>query len=166
MLETIHGTYFSYRQNLKIIIGAIGILFLYIFAPSSSLASNPSGVTGLQLKATRGRILQVVGVLPDTPAAMVGIKKGDKILAIDGIPLTNMTLKQAVTKLKGAPGALLRLNILRGDESPFDVSLIRALPVVSTATSSKKPSIEAKPSKTSSTSTSKPDNTKEKAEMF
>ena len=166
MLNLMHRTYFSYRQNLEIILGVICILFFCTFVPNSSLANNPSGVTGLQLKAAKGRILQVVGVIPDTPAAMVGIKKGDKILAIDGMPLTNMTLKQAVTKLKGAPGARLKLNILRGDKTPFDVSLIRALPVVSTATSAKKLPSEVKPAKTSSAPTSKSDNAKEKAEMF
>gem|GEM_PF-6123834 len=161
-----HRTYFSYRQNWEILLLATCISLLCVFTSSHSLASSPSGVTGLQLKATKGRILQVVGVLPDTPAAMVGIKKGDKILAIDGTPLTNMTLKQAVTKLKGAPGARLKLNILRGDKSPFDVSLIRALPAVSTATSSKELPSEVKPSKTSSASKGTTDKTKEKARMF
>ena len=92
-------TYFSYRQNLEIIIGLICISLLCALAPSHSLASSPSGVTGLQLKATKGRILQVVGVLPDTPAAMVGIKKGDKIITMGGIYGTVQGIKDKNRKI-------------------------------------------------------------------
>lgn len=110
-------------------------------------------------------MLQVVGVLPNTPAAMVGIKKGDKIVAIDEVPLTNMTLKQAVSKLRGAPGTRLTLEILRQEKAPFQVSLVRAVPTTSTKTSSTG-AAPAKTTKTSTTPSKEPTGSETTEQMF
>ena len=50
---------------------------------------------------------------------MMGIKKGDKIIAMS-LSTTNMTLKGVATK--GAPGTRLKRQIL--GKAPFDVSRV------------------------------------------
>jgi len=103
-------------------------------------AQKPNGVTGLKLKKGKGRVLVIAGVIPDTPAALVGLRVGDKIVAIDEKPLKKMSGKKAVSMFKGAPGTKLQLTIKRG-KAEFDIILKRA-----------KPEPPPEPVKTSSTS--------------
>ena len=154
MLNLVHRKTLSSSTLALKTFGTVLVLILFALGSQDSFANT--GVTGLKLRAAKGRMLQVVDVLPETPAAMMGIKKGDKIIAIDSVPLTKMTLKQAVAKLKGAPGTRLKLQILRGENAPFDVSLIRAVPQASTSSVSKKPAPETKPTKTSTRSQNQP----------
>lgn len=58
----------------------------------------------------------VVGkVLPDSPAAIAGIKKGDRLIALDGIPLH--AYFPVYQHMKDAPYAPLNLTISRGGEN-------------------------------------------------
>jgi len=52
---------------------------------------------------------------------------GDLIIAIDGDPLTNSTLDEAVDKMRGPPNTNIKLKIKREGMDPFDVSLTRAI---------------------------------------
>jgi len=106
-------------------------------------SQQENGVTGLKLKPGKGRVLLVTGVLSGTPAEIVGLRKGDKIVAIADKGLKTMSLKAAVKRLKGAPGTKLHLTIKRGENEPFDIIIKRAKPsakkkqdVGATATSS------------------------------
>ena len=107
--------------------------------------STPKGVTGLKLKAGKGRVLLVTSVLKGTPAELVGIKKGDKIVAISDKSLQKMKLSTAVKMLRGAPGTKLHLTIKRGSADPFDIILRRAEP---------KPKLQAKTSSVATTTVS------------
>lgn len=57
--------------------------------------------------------LQVVSVLPGSPADVAGIEPGDQIRRLDGEPVRDLSLDQAVRKLRGAPGSTVRLGLLR-----------------------------------------------------
>jgi len=70
---------------------------------------------------------KILSPIDDTPAALAGIKPGDVILRIDGVPTDTMSLKEAVDKLRGAAGSKVRMTILRQGQKPFDVTLTRAL---------------------------------------
>ena len=96
--------------------------------------AKEKGVTGLQLKPGKGRILVVTNVLKGTPAELVGIKKGDKIVAISEKPLKKMSLKAAVKMLRGPPGTKLHLTIKRGDADSFDLIIRRAKPKLTAPT--------------------------------
>ncbi len=72
-------------------------------------------------------VVKVVSPIDDTPAAKAGIKPGDNILAIDGDPVTSMTLNDAVTKMRGPVDSEIKLTIQRGTAKPFDVKLKRAV---------------------------------------
>lgn len=60
------------------------------------------------------------------PAAMAGLRAGDVILEVDGIPTRDMEIQSVRDRLRGTPGSELTLKIERfGLESPMKVSLLR-----------------------------------------
>lgn len=76
----------------------------------------------------RDKILTVISPIEDTPADKAGIKAGDKIIKIDDKSTANITLDEAVKKLRGKPGTNVKITILRdGVEKPFDVTITRAI---------------------------------------
>src|SRR3569833_2326374 len=71
-------------------------------------------------------VVKVVSPTEDTPAWRAGIKSGDYITHINGEFLNNLTLDEAVGKMKGDPGTAVKLTIIRpGRDKPLDVSLVR-----------------------------------------
>jgi carboxyl-terminal processing protease len=83
------------------------------------------GGLGMQVTMENGAV-KVISPIDDTPAAQAGIKPGDLILAIDGAPVSDMTLEQAVDKLRGAVGTTVKLTIRREGRDPFEQTLTRA----------------------------------------
>ncbi len=71
--------------------------------------------------------ITVIDLLPDSPAAKVGIKPGDVILAIDGVATSGMSLAETVLKIRGPKGTPVKLRILHeGESKPEEVEVIRA----------------------------------------
>lgn len=58
-------------------------------------------------------VLTVVNPMEDTPGAEAGIKPGDRILRINGNSTENLTITQAVDKLRGDIGEKVTLTIQR-----------------------------------------------------
>lgn len=77
--------------------------------------------------------LAVVTPIEDTPADKAGLKPGDYILAVDGQPTQEMTLQEAVSRIRGSKGSEVGLTILHRDaKAPVDVRMKRdAIPLVS-----------------------------------
>ncbi len=72
--------------------------------------------------------LTVVSPIEGTPAYKAGMKAGDKILEIDGESTVNMTLFEAVNKLRGEPGTNVTLSMLRDKKTePQTVILKREI---------------------------------------
>jgi len=70
--------------------------------------------------------LTVVAPIEGTPAEKAGILSGDRIIKIDDQPTKDMTLHDAVSKMRGPRGTTVRLTILRGDShTPKDYVLTR-----------------------------------------
>jgi carboxyl-terminal processing protease len=70
--------------------------------------------------------LTVVAPIEGTPAEKAGILSGDRIIKIDDQPTKDMTLHDAVSKMRGPRGTTVRLTILRGDSNtPKDYVLTR-----------------------------------------
>jgi carboxyl-terminal processing protease len=83
------------------------------------------GGLGLTVSMEDG-VVKVVAPTEDTPAWRAGIKAGDYITHINGEFLNNLTLDEAVAKMKGDPGTSVKLTIIRpGRDKPLDVSLTR-----------------------------------------
>lgn len=69
---------------------------------------------GLGIEITlRDGILTVVSPIEDTPAYRAGVKAGDQILKIDGQLTKDMTLVEAVKKMRGPEGSKIALSIRR-----------------------------------------------------
>ena len=61
---------------------------------------------GLGLEVTmEGGVVKVVSPIEDTPAAKAGIQSEDLIMAIDKVDLKDLTLEDAVKKMRGGPYA-------------------------------------------------------------
>ena len=81
---------------------------------------------GLGIEITvRERYLTVVAPIDGTPADRAGIVAGDRIIRIDGAPTKDMTLVDAVRKLRGPKGTPVTITILREGQDPFDVTVTR-----------------------------------------
>jgi carboxyl-terminal processing protease len=83
------------------------------------------GGLGMQVTMENG-LVKVISPIDDTPAAKAGIKPGDLILAIDGAAVSDMTLGEAVDKLRGTIGTAVKLMVRRQGVDPFELSLTRA----------------------------------------
>lgn len=82
------------------------------------------GGLGIQVSSDRGAI-RVISPIDDTPAARAGIKAGDYITHIDGEQVFDMTLNQAVKKMKGRPGTKVKLTVLSDGQEPRTLTLKR-----------------------------------------
>jgi carboxyl-terminal processing protease len=83
------------------------------------------GGLGIQI-SMKDSILTVIAPIEDTPAYMAGIKAGDKILKIDGESTKNMSIQDAVSKMRGPKGKPVTLNIFReGWTEPKDIPIVR-----------------------------------------
>ena len=82
---------------------------------------------GLGIEITvKDRLLTVVAPIDGTPADKAGIQPGDRILKIEGQITKDMTLMDAVRRLRGPKGSKVTISILReGRAEPFDVTLVR-----------------------------------------
>ena len=83
------------------------------------------GGLGMQVTMENG-LVKVVSPIDDTPAAKAGMKTNDLILAIDDAPVTEMTLEEAVDKLRGPIGTDVKLTVRRAQADPFFITLTRA----------------------------------------
>ncbi|OGB89945.1 MAG: peptidase S41 [candidate division NC10 bacterium RIFCSPLOWO2_12_FULL_66_18] len=82
---------------------------------------------GLGIEITvKDRALTVVAPIEGTPADRAGIQPGDRIIKIEGQPTKDLTLMDAVRKLRGPKGSKVTITILReGSLEPLDVTLVR-----------------------------------------
>jgi carboxyl-terminal processing protease len=84
---------------------------------------------GLGIEITiRDDILTVVSPIEGTPAFRAGIQAGDKIVKVNGESTKDMSLIDAVKKLRGPEGTSVTISILReGFTEPKDFTLTRAI---------------------------------------
>lgn len=81
------------------------------FKEFSDKSHGQFGGLGIQITSDRGAV-RVISPIDDTPADKAGIKAGDYITHIDGEQVFDLTLNQAVKKMKGRPGTKVKLTIL------------------------------------------------------
>lgn len=74
------------------------------------------GGLGIEITIKDG-LLTVVTPIDDTPAWRAGIKAGDRIVEIDHELTRDMTLTEAVKKMRGRPGKSVSLTILRESDN-------------------------------------------------
>jgi len=69
--------------------------------------------------------LQVIAPIVGSPAEKAGIKSGDLILKIDGIPTTQFTLDEAAARMRGPMGTQIILTVRQKKADPQDVRIVR-----------------------------------------
>lgn len=83
------------------------------------------GGIGIQIGIKDG-MLTVIAPIEDTPAYKAGVKAGDKIIKINGEPTKDLSLHDAVTRLRGAKGTSVTITLLRKEwGSPRDITIQR-----------------------------------------
>ncbi|MBI5181307.1 MAG: S41 family peptidase [Nitrospirae bacterium] len=85
------------------------------------------GGLGIQI-GIKDNMLTVIAPIEGTPADKAGVKAGDKIIKIDDKSTKDMTLIDAVGKLRGQKGTKVTITILReGVADPLDVVITREI---------------------------------------
>jgi len=85
------------------------------------------GGLGIEVTMEHGAI-KVITALVDTPAFKAGIKPGDFIIKIDETAVQGLELKDAVNLMRGKPGSLIALTIIRmGAQKPITFKLQREI---------------------------------------
>ena len=94
------------------------------FKEFSDKSHGEFGGLGIQITSDKGAV-RVISPIDDTPAEKAGIKAGDYITHIDGEQVFDLTLNQAVKKMKGRPGTKVKLTIISDDGEPKTLTLKR-----------------------------------------
>ena len=85
------------------------------------------GGLGIEISIRDG-VLTVVSPIEETPAFKVGIKAGDKIIKIEEESTLDMTLQDAVTRLRGETGSPVTITIFRDSfKAPKEFTIVRAI---------------------------------------
>ena len=123
VLDIVQENYVQEVQSEELIEGAISGMLRTLDPHSSYL--DPDAYKELQVETkgsfggigieitVRDGVLTVVSPLEGTPAYELGIQAGDQILRVDGEPTKEMTLMEAVKKMRGPKGTNVVLTIMR-----------------------------------------------------
>jgi len=137
VLDIVKENYVQEVSDEELIEGAISGMLKTLDPHSSYL--NPDAYRELQVETKgsfggigieitiRNGMLTVVSPLEGTPAYELGIEAADQILRVDGEPTKEMTLMEAVKKMRGPKGTKVVLTIMReGFTKPKDFVITRA----------------------------------------
>lgn len=91
----------------------------------NSLDGTLEGI-GAEL-TVKEKLLTIVSVIKNSPAEKAGLKSDDAILEIDGETAAEMTIYNAITKIRGKRATKVKLLIFRRDNGiePFEVEITR-----------------------------------------
>jgi carboxyl-terminal processing protease len=82
---------------------------------------------GIEISVSDEGYIHIIAPIEDSPAARAGILAGDLITRVDGAPVKDMGVEQAVKRMRGQPGTSVRLTILRkGVATPLALTVARA----------------------------------------
>ncbi|MEI9990230.1 MAG: S41 family peptidase [Rhizomicrobium sp.] len=133
--QAVRDNYLDKPADRKLVENAIGGMLSNLDAHSSyfdpetyeaiqTKAAGAYGGIGLIVTVKDGSA-QVVEPIEDTPASRAGLRKGDVLVAIDGVAMKGHTLDDVSARMRGTIGTSLALSVGRGADKPFDVKLTR-----------------------------------------
>ena len=120
MLEALGDPYSAYlskndwRSLSDTTAGSFGGVGLSISKPAESTPGKPAYV-------------EVAQPIDDSPGDRAGIQPGDKIIKIDGVDTSTITMNEVLGMLRGTVGEPVTVTILRGKNMEFDRTLVRAV---------------------------------------
>jgi carboxyl-terminal processing protease len=136
VLAIIQNQYVDETEPREVIYGAVRGM-LRALDPHSSFMDPESyremqvetsgSFGGLGIEITiRDDQLTIVAPIEGTPAWRAGLQPGDRIVRIEGLPTKDMTLPDAVKRMRGPRGTKVTITVAReGVTEPIDVSLVR-----------------------------------------
>jgi carboxyl-terminal processing protease len=138
VLEKVEQNYVDEVDMELLLYGAIDGMLKTLDAHSSFLkpdlykelqVETKGSFGGLGIEITiRDGILTIVSPIEDTPAFHAGLEAGDRIIKINEDPTKDLSLFEAVKKMRGKKGTKINLTIFReGVEEPFEVVIVRAV---------------------------------------
>lgn len=94
-------------------------------AMDQSLSGTFVGI-GVQVAPDDGKGGVVVGqVFPNTPALEAGLRRGDRVVAVDGKPTTGQAQEQIIASIRGPEGTQVTLTVQRAGVADFSVTITR-----------------------------------------
>lgn len=89
----------------------------------SQIEGNFVGL-GIELRA-QDKMLLIVNVLPGGPAEASGIRRGDRIIEVDGQPVSQVSTDEAADMLKGPDGSTVEIVLLDPADSSRRLQIVR-----------------------------------------
>jgi carboxyl-terminal processing protease len=90
----------------------------------SEISGNFEGV-GMEV-GKKDNVLTVIAPLKLSPAERAGIKAGDLIIQINGTTTQNLSVDEAVTRIRGKRGTPVSFTLIReGVKEPFEIEVVR-----------------------------------------
>ncbi len=136
ILSLVESSYVEEVDSAQLIDGAISGMVKSLDPHSSYLppksykdmlvdTSGKFGGLGIEISIKKG-ILTVVSPIEDTPAFKAGIQAGDKIIKIEDESTLDMTLTDAVSRLRGKTGDPITITIFRESlDAPKEYTIVR-----------------------------------------
>ncbi len=74
-------------------------------------------------------VLTIIAPLKDSPAEKSGLKAGDKVIKINGESTAEMTIDEAVNKMRGKKGTEVKLTVFRnnGEDKTKEITITRGI---------------------------------------
>ena len=86
--------------------------------------SGEYGGLGMEVTMEEG-FVKVIAPIDETPAKRAGIKAGDYLTEINGKSILGLSLTEAVNQMRGKPGEEITVTVVREDEEPKDITIMR-----------------------------------------
>ncbi len=96
------------------------------FRDMQTSTAGEYGGLGMEVTSDSG-FVKVVAPIDNTPATKAGIKAGDYITEINGDSLIGLSLSEAVEQMRGKPGEPITVTVVRKDEDPMEITMVRAI---------------------------------------
>jgi len=143
VLELVETNYVKNVTRQELIDGAIVGMLQQLDPHSSFLTKEDfkemqvstsgefSGI-GIEISVENGRIT-VISPIDDTPADKAGLKAGDVLMEIEGQSTQDMSLMDAVQRIRGPKGKPVNITIVhKGSSKPEKYRIVReAIPIIS-----------------------------------
>lgn len=136
VLDMVQKNYVEQVESKKLIEGAINGMMKSLDPHSAYMTSDMYKELEVETRGSFGGIgieitikkdvLTVVSPIEDTPAFLAGIKAGDHIVQIDGKSTKDITIMEAVKKLRGPKDTKVTITIMRENmPRPKDYTITR-----------------------------------------
>lgn len=132
----IETKYVNDTDDVKLIDGAIDGMVKSLNDPHSNYLSPKMYKTlmeqtegsfagiGVVMSIDNEQKIHIVGIMENSPGQKAGLQEGDEILAVDGVPVTQMAFDEVAAHVRGQAGTDVVLTIMR-DNANQDITITR-----------------------------------------